>query len=333
MTDDREPYTLSVAPMMDWTDRHCRFFHRLMTRHTLLYTEMITAKALIHGDRASLLAFHPAEHPLALQLGGSIPSELGQAAAFGAQAGYDEINLNAGCPSERVQSGYFGAALMKEPLLAGECARAMIESSLGTEVTVKCRIGVDDQVPIDALAEFIQSVGSAGVKRVAIHARKAWLKGLSPKENREIPPLDYGVADRMRNYFPELKLVVNGGIGSLETAEEFLERGFSGAMIGRAAYRSPGDILLEADRRIFGSANKPPRRTEIARTMLSYAEGHVAAGGRLSQVLRHLAGLFNGIPGSRHWKRCLAEKSEGDLSKIRSLDKAIGSFEMNPELI
>ena len=184
MTEFREPYSLSVAPMMDWTDRHCRFFHRQMTRCALLYTEMITAKALIFGDRAALLAFHPVERPLALQVGGSVPSELGQAAFFGAQAGYDEINLNAGCPSERVQSGYFGAALMKDPVLAGECARAMIESSIGTEVTVKCRIGVDDQEPVDALASFLESVHSAGVKRVAIHARKAWLKGLSPKENR-----------------------------------------------------------------------------------------------------------------------------------------------------
>ena len=324
---------LSVAPMMDWTDRHCRFFHRQMTRCALLYTEMITAKAIKFGDTDSLLAYHPAERPLALQVGGSIPSELGQAAMAGAQAGYDEINLNAGCPSERVQSGYFGAALMKEPLLAGECASAMIENAMGKEVTVKCRIGVDDQDPIESLTAFLESVHSAGVARVAIHARKAWLKGLSPKENREIPPLDYGVADRMRSYFPGMIVVVNGGIGSLAAVEEFLERGFGGAMVGRAAYRSPSNILLEADRRIFRLPNEPRTKTEIARTMLAYAEDHVASGGKLLQVTRHLAGLFNGIPGSRRWKRCLSENSGGDLTKIKALREAVGHFERIPSLV
>ena len=294
---------------------------------------MITAKAIIFGDKASLLAYHPAEKPLALQIGGSIPSELGLAATAGAQAGYDEINLNAGCPSERVQSGWFGAALMKEPQLAAECVGAMIEGSLGTEVTVKCRIGVDDQEPDEALTEFLECVHSAGVKRVAIHARKAWLKGLSPKENREIPPLDYEVVNRMREFFPELTIIVNGGIGSLESVEEFLAHGFAGAMVGRAAYRSPSNILLEADRQIFGLPNEPPERTDIARTMLSYAKNHVAGGGKLHHVTRHLVGLFNGIPGSRRWKRRLSEAAGGDLSKIRALEEAIEDFETYPNSI
>ncbi len=319
--------------MMDWTDRHCRFFHRQLSRHALLYTEMITAKALIYGNREKLLAFHPAEHPVALQVGGSIPRELGEAARTGAQAGYDEINLNAGCPSERVQSGFFGAALMKEPNLAGECVRAMIEGSANVEVTVKCRIGVDDQDPNDALAAFLDSVRASGVRRVAIHARKALLKGLSPKENRVIPPLDYDVANIMRGYFPELAISINGGIGSLEAVEGFLKQGFAGAMVGRAAYRTPGEILLDADRRIFNSTEMPPGKTEIARTMLRYAERHVEAGGKLNHVTRHLVGLFNGVPGSRLWKRRLSEGAVGDSSRIKALEEAIGGFEAGPPAV
>ena len=297
---------LSVAPMMDWTDRHCRFLHRLLSRHTLLYTEMVTAPALVRGGAMHLLEFNTEEHPVALQLGGSDPEELAQAARIGAEAGYDEINLNVGCPSDRVQSGTFGAVLMKDPGLVAECCTAMIEVQ-PIEVTVKCRIGVDEQKPEDVLPEFISRVSAAGVNRFIIHARMAWLQGLSPKENREIPPLNYALVQEMKRLFPALHLSVNGGITTLDQAEHFLETGLDGVMVGRAAYHQPADILCATDRRIFGSPNADTTPYDAVRAMMPYIDRHLSRGGRLHQITRHMLGLFAGRPGARAWRRTLSE--------------------------
>ncbi|WP_371226918.1 tRNA dihydrouridine(20/20a) synthase DusA [Roseovarius sp. 2305UL8-3] len=296
----------SVAPMMDWTDRHCRYLHRLLTRHTLLYTEMVTAPALVRGGAMHLLEFNDAEHPVALQLGGSDPEELAKAARLGFEAGYDEINLNVGCPSDRVQSGTFGAVLMKDPGLVAECCAAMIAAQ-PAEVTVKCRIGVDDQTPEDVLPEFLGRVAAAGVNRFTIHARMAWLQGLSPKENRDIPPLNYPLVHHMKTLFPGLHLSVNGGITTLEQAKTFLEGGLDGVMIGRAAYHQPGDLLCAADRVIFGSTAPDRTPEDAVAAMLPYIEAHLIAGGRLHQITRHMLGLFAGRPGARAWRRILSE--------------------------
>jgi len=292
--------------MMDWTDRHCRYLHRLMSSRALLYTEMVTAPAVIHGDRDRLLAFDPAEHPVALQLGGSDPDDLAQAARIAAGCGYDEINLNVGCPSDRVQSGCFGAVLMERPALVAECVAAMITAS-AVEVTVKCRIGVDDQRPEEALPRFLETVAAAGVKRFTIHARKAWLQGLSPKENRDIPPLDHALVHRMKRDFPQLHLSINGGITTLGEARAHLDAGMDGVMIGRAAYHTPADVLLHADRDIFGADTVPKSADQVVLEMLPYIERHLAQGGRLNQVTRHMLGLFAGRPGARGWKRRLSE--------------------------
>jgi tRNA-dihydrouridine synthase A len=299
-------HRLSVAPMMDWTDRHCRYLHRQMSRHALLYTEMVTAPALVRGGAVHLLDFNVAEHPVALQLGGSDPAELAQAARMGAQAGYGEINLNVGCPSDRVQSGTFGAVLMKSPDLVAECCAAMI-AAVPVPVTVKCRIGVDDQVPGAVLPDFIARVAAAGVTRFAIHARMAWLDGLSPKENRDIPPLDYTLVHRMKAEFPDLHLSVNGGVASLEQARDFLDAGLDGVMVGRAAYHQPADILCAADRVIFGAAGSDTTPESAIQAMLPYIEAHLAGGGRLNQITRHMMGLFAGRPGARAWRRTLSE--------------------------
>ena len=292
--------------MMDWTDRHCRYLHRLLSARTLLYTEMVTAPALVRGGALHLLEFNPEEHPVALQLGGSEPVELAQAAKLGAEAGYDEINLNCGCPSDRVQSGTFGAVLMQHPELVADCVAAMAESQ-PTEVTVKCRIGVDDQDPEAVLPDFLEKIRAAGVRRVTIHARKAWLQGLSPKENRDIPPLDYDLVLRMRAAFPDLHVSINGGIGTLAQAEDLLAQGLDGVMIGRAAYHEPANILCEADRRIYGDDHPALTPEEAVRAMLPYIQRQVAAGGKLAQVTRHMLGLFQGRPGARAWRRHLSE--------------------------
>ena len=292
--------------MMDWTDRHCRFLHRQLSRHALLYTEMVTAPALVRGGALHLLDYSPQEHPVALQLGGSDPQELAQAARLGVEAGYDEINLNVGCPSDRVQSGTFGAVLMKDPGLVADCCAAMI-GAVDVEVTVKCRIGVDDQEPQDVLPEFLARVSAAGVERFTIHARKAWLKGLSPKENRDIPPLDYDLVRQMKETFPALHLSVNGGVGTLAEAQQFLEAGFDGVMLGRAAYHQPADILGSADRLIF-EEDTPDRTGEDAvRAILPYIEAHLTSGGKLHQIARHMLGLFAGQPGARAWRRVLSQ--------------------------
>ena len=297
---------LSVAPMMDWTDRHCRYLHRMMSRHTLLYTEMVTAPALVRGGALHLLEFNSEEHPIALQLGGSDPVELSEAARLGQDAGYDEINLNVGCPSGRVQSGTFGAILMKTPALVAKCCAAM-RAAVDIEVTVKCRIGVDNQVPQDVLPEFLAQVSAAGISRFAVHARKAWLDGLSPKENRDIPPLDYDLVMHMKGLFPALHLSINGGITSLEQAQSFLEAGLDGVMIGRMAYHQPSNILALADHVIFG-ADQTCDPVQIVHQMLPYIEAHMISGGKLNQITRHMLGMFASKPGARAWRRVLSER-------------------------
>ena len=302
---------LSVAPMMDWTDRHCRYFHRLMSSQTLLYTEMVTAPAVIHGDRDRLLGYNDVEHPIALQLGGSDPVQMAQATKIGADYGYDEININIGCPSDRVQSGSFGACLMREPDLVADCVAAMQDAASGTEITVKCRIGVDDQDPHKVLPDFIERVKARGVKTFIIHARKAWLKGLSPKENRDVPPLDYDLVHQIKADNPDLNIHINGGITSLDQALEHLERGLDGVMIGRAAYHDPAPILINADSRIYGKTDQTGIEQAIL-DMLPYIENHLSTGGRLNQITRHLLGAFAGRAGARLWRRILSESAHKD---------------------
>ncbi|MBO6899454.1 MAG: tRNA dihydrouridine(20/20a) synthase DusA [Shimia sp.] len=298
---------LSVAPMMDWTDRHCRYLHRLLSKETLLYTEMVTAPALVRGGALHLLDYNVEEHPVALQLGGSDPDELAVATKLGAEAGYDEINLNVGCPSDRVQSGTFGAVLMKTPELVADCVCAMQEVT-DVDVTVKCRIGVDDQEPKEVLPDFISKMQGAGIKRISIHARKAWLQGLSPKENRDIPPLDYPVVYQMKRDFPDLHLSINGGVTTLAEAQTHLSEGMDGVMIGRAAYHNPTDVLSTADRVIFGTGDDSDP-VEVVHQMLPYIEAHLVQGGKLNQVTRHMLGLFAGKPGARNWRRYLSENA------------------------
>lgn len=312
---------LSVAPMMDWTDRHCRVFHRQISRQALLYTEMVTAPAVVHGKRAQLLDFSPAEHPVALQLGGSDPAELALATRIAADWGYDEINLNCGCPSDRVQSGAFGAVLMKTPELVARCVSAMIAAS-PVEVTVKCRIGVDDQVPEEVLPDFLRRVSAAGVRRFTIHARKAWLQGLSPKDNREIPPLDYPLVHAMKAEFPDLHLSINGGIATLAEAEAQLVAGMDGVMIGRAAYHQPMEVLGGADAAIWGEG-APVDPFAVAEAMKPYIEAHLATGGRLHQITRHMLGLFHGRPGARGWRRVLSEGATRDGAGLALYETAL----------
>lgn len=288
---------LSCAPMMDWTDRHCRYFHRQLTRHTTLYTEMVTAPALVRGGALHLLEHHPDEHPVVLQLGGSDPDELAQATRIGWEAGYSEINLNCGCPSDRVQSGCFGAVLMEQPRLVARICRAMIAAS-PAEITVKCRIGVDDQEPAQALPAFLEHLAEAGVGHVIIHARKAWLAGLSPKENREVPPLDHDLVLAMKRRIPELRITLNGGITSLGEARHWLDQGLDGVMIGRAAYQRPGDVLLPADAEIYNVSAAHDRLAAVD-AMRPYIARELARGTRLAAITRHMLGLFAGLPGAR----------------------------------
>lgn len=308
--------------MMDWTDRHCRQLHRVLSRHALLYTEMVTAPALVRGGAVHLLAFDPVEHPVALQLGGSDPAELAEAARMGAEAGFDEINLNVGCPSDRVQSGCFGAVLMRDPGLVADCVARMIDAQ-PREVTVKCRIGVDDQDPQVALPAFLQAISDAGVRRVIIHARKAWLKGLSPKENRDVPPLDYPLVMRMKAAFPDLHISINGGITSLDQAKAFLEDGLDGVMIGRAAYHAPSEILGRADRVIFGREVADVTAHDAVRAMLPYIEQHVSAGEPLHAVTRHMLGLFSGQPGARAWRRMLSDGAHKPGAGVELVEAAL----------
>lgn len=311
--------------MMDWTDRNCRAFHRVLSRKTLLYTEMVVSAALVRGGARHLLTFDAAEHPVALQLGGSDPAELAEAARIGAGEGYDEINLNCGCPSDRVQSGTFGAVLMKDPQRVADCLAAMQAAAGPVEVTVKCRIGVDDQDPARVLPDFLTHVRDAGIRRVSVHARKAWLQGLSPKENRDVPPLDYDLVIEMLRAFPDLHLSVNGGIGTLDEAAAFLDRGLHGVMVGRAAYQRPADILLEADRRVFGAANPCADAVEAAQAMRPHIARHLEGGGRLDQVTRHMLGLFAGRPGARLWRRLLSEGAHRPGAGLDVYDDALAA--------
>ena len=294
-----------VAPMMDWTDRHCRVFHRGLTRQALLYTEMVTALAVIHGDRERLIGFSDSEHPIALQLGGSEPAKLAEAARIGEGFGYDEINLNAGCPSDRVQEGRFGACLMAEPELVATCVAAM-QRAVKIPVTVKCRIGIDDQDSEADFQRFIDTVADAGCRTFIVHARKAWLSGLSPKENREIPPLDYGRVYRLKAARPDLEIVINGGIETLDACTAHLAH-VDGVMLGRAAYHTPY-MLAEVDRLFFASSAPVPSRAEALTVLLPYAEAHIARGGKLSNITRHVLGMFHGQPGGRLFRRHLSEQ-------------------------
>jgi tRNA-dihydrouridine synthase A len=293
----------AVAPMMDWTDRHCRFFHRLLTRRALIYTEMLTTGAILRGDRARLLGFDAFEHPVALQLGGSDPQALSASARIGEDFGYDEINLNVGCPSDRVQEGRFGACLMAEPALVADCIAAM-KASVKIPVTVKCRIGIDEQDPDQALFSFADAMKAAGSDALIVHARKAWLKGLSPRENREVPPLDYAIVHRLKAAHPDLQIVLNGGIANLEQAQEQLAH-VDGVMMGRAAYQEPWR-LLGVDPAIYGEPAPFARPKDAAMALMSYIDGELAKGVRLNSITRHVLGLFRAVPGARAFRRHLA---------------------------
>ena len=308
--------------MMDWTDRHCRHFHRQISRHALLYTEMVTSPALVRGGAVHLLGHNPAEHPVALQLGGSDPTELAQAAQMGAEAGYDEINLNVGCPSDRVQSGTFGAVLMKTPSLVADCVAAM-KAVVDVPVTVKCRIGVDDQSPEDILPDFISRVKDAGCDYLIVHARKAWLQGLSPKENRDVPPLDYDLVVQMKQRFPDLGMSINGGIETLEEAETLIQTGLDGVMIGRAAYHRPWDVLSRVDARLFGAPAHVQSREDVLHAMRPYMQAHLDDGGKLHQITRHMLGLYAGQPGARMWRRVLSERANQPGQGVDLIDEAL----------
>ncbi len=308
--------------MMDWTDRHCRVLHRTLTSRALLYTEMLTTGAVLHGDRERLLAYDPVEHPVALQLGGSEPADLAAAARIGEAEGYDEINLNVGCPSDRVQSGRFGACLMREPELVAECMAA-IGAAVKVPVTVKCRIGVDDQDPEESLFRLVDLCAAAGVRHFVVHARKAWLKGLSPKENRDVPPLDYPLVWRLKAERPELTIVINGGIGSLDEAVRHLEH-VDGVMLGRAAYHTP-DLLGQVDARIFGEAVSVTPFEAVGRYM-PYVARELAKGTHLAAMTRHMLGLFHGVPGARAWRRILTVESVKAGSGLEVIDRALAEI-------
>src|ERR1700760_338676 len=297
-------HRFSVAPMMDWTDRHCRVFHRLMTRRGRLYTEMLTTGAILHGDRQRLLAFDKSEHPVALQLGGSDPRDLAASARIGEDFGYDEININVGCPSDRVKDGRFGACLMADPELVARGVAAM-KQAVAVPVTVKCRIGIDDQDPEAALDALAQAVVAAGADALIVHARKAWLTGLSPKENRHIPPLDYGRVYRLKQALPDVPVIINGGIASIAEAKEHLAH-VDGVMLGRAAYQEPWR-LLAVDRELFGEAAPYASMKDVFAAMMPYIEAQLAQGTRLHSMTRHFVGSFHGVKGARAFRRHLAE--------------------------
>jgi tRNA-dihydrouridine synthase A len=319
-----------VAPMMEWTDRHCRFFHRLLTRRALIYTEMLTTGAVLHGDRQRLLGFDPFEHPVALQLGGSDPKALAQSARIGEDFGYDEINLNVGCPSDRVQEGRFGACLMAEPSLVGECVAAMKEA-VKVPVTVKCRIGIDEQNPDEALFAFTDTIKCAGIDALVVHARKAWLKGLSPRANREVPPLDYGLVRRLKAAHPDLEIVLNGGIATLEQAQAELGV-VDGVMMGRAAYQEPWR-LLDVDPLLYGAPAPFGSLKEAALALIPYVARELANGARLHAITRHVLGLFRAVPGARAFRRHLAtEAVKRDAGAVVIADALALVLDSRPDL-
>jgi tRNA-dihydrouridine synthase A len=308
--------------MMDWTDRHCRMLHRQLMGRALLYTEMLTTGAVLHGERARLLAFDPGEQPVALQLGGSEPAELAQAARIGEAEGYGEINLNVGCPSDRVQSGRFGACLMREPELVADCMAA-IRAAVKVEATVKCRIGVDEQDPEESLFTLVDRCAAAGVRRFVVHARKAWLKGLSPKENREVPPLDYPLVWRLKRERPDLTIVINGGVADLDAAQMHLEH-VDGVMLGRAAYHTPG-LLGAVDGRIFGAGGEAVDGAEAVARYRPYVARQLAAGVHLAAMTRHMLGLFHGRPGARAWRRILTVDGVKPGAGLEVIDRALAA--------
>lgn len=311
---------IAVAPMLDWTDRHCRYFLRLLSRHTLLYTEMATTGAVLRGNPERLLAHNPAEHPLALQLGGSDPAELARSACVVAEFGYDEVNLNVGCPSDRVRSGRFGACLMAEPEVVAEGVAAM-RAAVSLPITVKTRIGIDDRDSYEALVDFVDQVANGGCEVFIIHARKAWLRGLSPRENREIPPLRHEVVYRLKRDFPNLTIILNGGLTTLEQIANS-SRGVDGVMIGRAAYENPY-LLAQVDRRFFGSSAPPPSRHQVVEAFLPYVEAQLRRGTPLQAMTRHVLGLFQGIPGARVWRRHLSEHAHQRGAGVEVLTAAL----------
>ncbi|MCG6215515.1 tRNA dihydrouridine(20/20a) synthase DusA [Vibrio fluvialis] len=314
---------LSVAPMLDWTDRHCRYFHRLLSSQTLLYTEMVTTGAIIHG-KGDFLAYNEEEHPLALQLGGSNPVDLAHCAKLAQERGYDEINLNVGCPSDRVQNGRFGACLMAEPELVAQCVAAM-KAVVDIPVTVKTRIGIDDQDSYEFLTHFVTVVSEqGGCEQFTIHARKAWLSGLSPKENREIPPLDYPRAYQLKQDFPQLTIAVNGGVKSLAEAKEHLQH-LDGVMIGREAYQSPY-LLAEVDQQIFGLDTPVKKRSQVVQEMYPYIEQQLAQGSYLGHITRHMLGLFQNMPGARQWRRHISENAHKAGAGIEVVEQALAKI-------
>ena len=324
LKNDLTERRFSVAPMMDWTDRHCRFFHRLMTRRARLYTEMLTTGAILHGDRRRLLGFDASEHPVALELGGSEARDLAAAAKIGEDFGYDEINLNVGCPSDRVKDGRFGACLMAEPALVAEGVAAM-KRAVDIPVTVKCRIGIDDQDPETALDELARVVVAAGADALIVHARKAWLNGLSPKENRDIPPLDYHRVYRLKAAMPDVPIIINGGIAGLAEARAHLEH-VDGVMLGRAAYQEPWR-LLSADPELFGEAAPHAAMKDVFAAMIPYIERELAGGTRLHSITRHFVGAYHGVPGARAFRRHLAENGVKPGAGINVLRDAIALVE------
>ncbi|HQS47669.1 MAG: tRNA dihydrouridine(20/20a) synthase DusA [Rhizobiales bacterium 24-66-13] len=322
-----QSFIFSVAPMMDWTDRHCRAFHRALSARALLYTEMVTAPAVLHGDRERLLGYAPVEHPVAVQLGGSDPAQLAQAARICADFGYDEINLNVGCPSDRVQGGNFGACLMREPELVGRCVSA-IKAEVAVPVTVKCRIGVDDQDPEIALDALADAVIAAGADALIVHARKAWLQGLSPRENRDIPPLDYDRVRRLKARLPHVPIALNGGLSTLEQAQAE-SAGLDGVMLGRAAYQNP-ELLLGVDPLFYGDA--PPHADAFAAVdaFEPYIAAHLEAGGRLHDITRHMLGLFTGKPGARTFRRRLSTEGIAPGAGLEVLRAALNDVRRAP---
>ena len=320
----------SIAPMMEWTDRHCRFFHRLLTRRALIYTEMLTTGAVLRGDRARLLSFDPFEHPVALQLGGSEPAALSASARIGEEFGYDEINLNVGCPSERVQEGRFGACLMVEPALVADCVAAM-KGAVRIPVTVKCRLGVDEQDPDQALFAFAAAVKAAGADALIVHARKAWLKGLSPRENRDVPPLDYSIVHRLKTAHPDFEIVLNGGIASLEQAQAQLAH-MDGVMMGRAAYQEPWR-LLGVDPLLFGEPAPFASPKDAALAFIPYIERELAKGMRLHSMTRHVLGLFRSVPGARAFRRHLATEAVKPAARASVMADALAQvLDLKPDL-
>jgi tRNA-dihydrouridine synthase A len=314
---------LSVAPMLDWTDRHCRYFHRLLSQQTLLYTEMITTGAILHG-KGDFLEYNEQEHPLALQLGGSNPVDLAACAKLAGERGYDEINLNVGCPSDRVQNGRFGACLMAEPELVADCVSAMKEVT-DIPITVKTRIGIDDQDSYEFLTKFVSTVSEkGGCEQFTIHARKAWLSGLSPKENREIPPLDYDRAYQIKKDFSDLVIAVNGGITTLEQTKEHLQH-LDGVMIGREAYHSPF-ILAEVDQQIFGLDTPIKKRSQVVEEMYPYIERELSNGASLGHISRHMLGLFQSMPGARQWRRYISENAHKKGAGIEVVQTALAKI-------